>query len=107
VEAGRELGVSKWRIIFRHILPNALSPIIVVSTLGIAGNILSEAGLSFLGFGDPQTPSWGQMISMAQDGILEAPWLTLYPGFAVFFTVLGFNLLGDGLADALDPRLWR
>jgi ABC-type dipeptide/oligopeptide/nickel transport system permease subunit len=107
VEAARELGVSKWSIIFKHILPNALGPIIVVSTIGIAGNILSEAGLSFLGFGDPNTVSWGQMVSMAQDAVFEAPWLSLFPGFAIFFAVLSFNLLGDGLADALDPRLWR
>lgn len=107
VEAARELGVSKWKIIFKHILPNAMSAIIVVSTIGIAGNILSEAGLSFLGFGDPNTVSWGQMVSMAQDAVMEAPWLSLFPGFAIFFAVLAFNLLGDGLADALDPRLWR
>jgi ABC-type dipeptide/oligopeptide/nickel transport system permease subunit len=107
VEAARELGVSKQRIMFRHILPIAMSPIIVVSTLGIATVILSEAGLSFLGFGDPMTVSWGWMIQLAWENVMETPWLVLYPSFAIFFTVLAFNLIGDGLADALDPRLWR
>jgi len=107
VEAARELGVSNRRIMLRHILPNALGPIIVVFTLGIAGNILSEAGLSFLGFGDPSVPSWGWMINMALEIVSVQPRLVLYPAFMIFFTVLAFNLMGDGLADALDPRLWR
>lgn len=107
VEAARELGASNPRIMFRHILPNALGPIIVVFTLGIAGNILAEAGLSFLGFGDASVPSWGWMINMALEIVSVKPWLVLYPAFMIFFTVLAFNLMGDGLADALDPRLWR
>ncbi len=107
VEAARELGASNQRIMFRHILPNALGPIIVVFTLGIAYNILAEAGLSFLGFGDASIPSWGWMINMALEIVSVQPWLVLYPAFMIFFTVLAFNLMGDGLADALDPRLWR
>ncbi len=107
VEAARELGASNRRIMLRHILPNALGPIIVVFTLGIAYNILAEAGLSFLGFGDASIPSWGWMINMALEIVSVQPWLVLYPAFMIFFTVLAFNLMGDGLADALDPRLWR
>lgn len=107
VEAARELGVRNRRIILRHILPNAMGPIIVVFTLGIASNILAEAGLSFLGLGDPMIPSWGQMITMSWENVMETPFLTLYPSLMIFITVLAFNLMGDGLADALDPRLWR
>jgi ABC-type dipeptide/oligopeptide/nickel transport system permease subunit len=107
VEAARELGISNRRIMLRHILPNAMGPIIVVFTLGIATNILAEAGLSFLGFGDPLVVSWGWMIQMALENVMETPWLVLYPSFMIFFTVLAFNLMGDGLADAMDPRLWR
>jgi peptide/nickel transport system permease protein len=107
VEAARELGASNQRIMLRHILPNALGPVIVVFTLGIAYNILAEAGLSFLGFGDASTVSWGWMINMALEIVSVQPWLVLYPALSIFFTVLAFNLMGDGLADALDPRLWR
>jgi ABC-type dipeptide/oligopeptide/nickel transport system permease subunit len=106
VEAARAMGAGNLRIILRHILPNSLAPIIVVGTLGIAGNILSEAGLSFLGLGvQPPTPSWGIMLAEGRNLIQTAPWICIFPGLAILFTVLGFNLLGDGLRDALDPRL--
>lgn len=106
VEAARAMGASDARIILRHILPNSLAPIIVVGTLGVAGNILSEAGLSFLGLGvQPPTPSWGIMLAEGRNLIQSAPWICVFPGLAILLTVLGFNLLGDGLRDALDPRL--
>ena len=106
VEAARAMGASDTRIILKHILPNSLAPIIVVGTLGIAGNILAEAGLSFLGLGvQPPTPSWGIMLAEGRNLIESAPWICVFPGLAILFTVLGFNLLGDGLRDALDPRL--
>jgi len=106
VEAARAMGASDTRIIMRHILPNSLAPIIVVGTLGIATNILSEAGLSFLGLGvQPPTPSWGIMLAEGRNLIESAPWICIFPGLAILFTVLGYNLLGDGLRDALDPRL--
>jgi ABC-type dipeptide/oligopeptide/nickel transport system permease subunit len=106
VEAARAMGASDTRIIMRHILPNSLAPIIVVGTLGIAGNILSEAGLSFLGLGvQPPSPSWGIMLAEGRNLIVSAPWVCIFPGLAILLTVLGFNLLGDGLRDALDPRL--
>jgi len=106
VEAARAVGANDFRIIIRHILPNSLAPIIVVGTLGVAANILSEAGLSFLGLGvQPPTPSWGIMLAEGRNLIEGAPWICIFPGLAILFTVLGFNLLGDGLRDALDPRL--
>jgi ABC-type dipeptide/oligopeptide/nickel transport system permease subunit len=106
VEAARAVGASDARIILRHILPNSLAPIIVVGTLGIATNILSEAGLSFLGLGiQPPTPSWGIMLAEGRNLIESSPWICIFPGLAILLTVLGFNLLGDGLRDALDPRL--
>ncbi len=106
VEAARAMGAGDARIILRHILPNSLAPIIVVGTLGIAGNILAEAGLSFLGLGvQPPTPSWGIMLAEGRNLITTSPWICVFPGLAILFTVLGFNLLGDGLRDALDPRL--
>jgi len=106
VEAARAVGANDFRIIIKHILPNSLAPIIVVGTLGVAGNILSEAGLSFLGLGvQPPQPSWGIMLSEGRNLIESAPWICIFPGLAILFTVLGFNLLGDGLRDALDPRL--
>lgn len=108
VEAARATGATDLRIIMRHILPNALSPIIVVGTLGIARAILAEASLSFLGLGaQPPTPSWGIMMSRGQAYIWSAPWLMLFPGLAIFIAVLGVNLLGDGLRDVLDPRVRR
>jgi len=107
-EAARALGVGASRLMVRHLLPNALAPILVVATIGIAGNILTEAWLSFLGLG-AQAPlaSWGSMITAAQSFIYTEPWICLCPGLAIVITVLGFNLLGDGLRDILDPRLTR
>lgn len=106
IEAARAMGASDARIIIKHILPNSMAPIIVVGTLGIAGNILSEAGLSFLGLGvQPPTPSWGIMLAEGRTLIVHCPWICVFPGLAILMTVLGFNLLGDGLRDALDPRL--
>ena len=106
VEAARALGKSNFRIIFRHILPNTAPAIIVMFSLTMANAILIEAGLSFLGLGaQPPTPSWGTIISMGRTYIREAWWLTTFPGIAIMTVVLGFNLLGDGLRDILDPRL--
>jgi peptide/nickel transport system permease protein len=106
VQAARALGVKDLRIIFRHILPNALAPVFVTATLGVASAILIEASLSFLGFGvQPPAPSWGNILTEGRTYIFDAWWLTVFPGFAILFAVLSFNLLGDGLRDALDPRL--
>jgi peptide/nickel transport system permease protein len=106
VLAARALGVRNKRILMRHILPNSMAPLLVQTTLAMAAAILAEAGLSFLGLGvQPPRPSWGQMLSAAQGYISSAPWLAYWPGLAIFFSVLGFNLFGDGLRDALDPRL--
>jgi peptide/nickel transport system permease protein len=106
VEACRALGVRDPWIIFRHVLPNCLAPIIVTTTLGIATAIIVEATLSFLGLGtQPPTPSWGWDLKANVAFIQANAWLSLFPGLAIFFTVLGFNLFGDGLRDALDPRL--
>jgi len=106
VEAARAVGASNARIIARHILPNTLATVTVLVTLGIGGAILAEAGLSFLGLGaQPPEPSWGSMLSAGRDYLLQAPWLSLYPGLAIFLTVMGFNLLGDGIRDLLDPRM--
>lgn len=106
IMAGRCLGMSHGRLIFRHILPNTLAPLIVQVSLALSWSLLTEAGLSFLGLGtQPPTPSWGVMLSESR-GISEmAPWLMLFPGLAIMLGVLGFNLLGDGLRDILDPRL--
>jgi peptide/nickel transport system permease protein len=105
VEAARALGNPPWRIAIRHILPNVLPPILVQSTLAIAGAIIAEAALSFLGLGQqPPEPSWGSMLNAARGFLAQAPWLAVAPGAAIFFVVLAFNLLGDGLRDALDPR---
>jgi peptide/nickel transport system permease protein len=106
IQAARALGMSDGRIISRHIIPNTLAPIIVYATLGIGNTILVEAGLSFLGLGvQPPTPSWGNMISDGRDALITAWWIATFPGLAIVFTVTAFNLLGDGLRDALDPRL--
>lgn len=105
VLATKALGFSESRIIVRHILPNALSPVYVVATLGIGGAILTESALSFLGIGiQPPTPSWGNILTQAKDNIEVAWWLSLYPGLAIFLTVMGYNLLGEGLRDIFDPR---
>ena len=106
VQASRALGYSDWRIMLRHILPNTLAPIIVIATLGIGNVILLEAGLSFLGLGvQPPTASWGSMVDDGRDAMITAWWISTYPGLAIVLTVVAFNLLGDGLRDALDPRL--
>ena len=105
VEAGRALGFSPARILFHHILPNTIGPIIVAAALGVGDTILMEAGLSFLGLGvQPPTPSWGNMISDGRDVLLSAWWVATFPGLAVVATVIGFNLLGEGLRDLFDPR---
>jgi peptide/nickel transport system permease protein len=106
VTAARCLGMSDARIIFRHILPNTLAPLIVQVSLALSWSLLTEAGLSFLGLGtQPPTPSWGVMLSESRGIAENAPWLMLFPGLAIVLGVLGFNLLGDGLRDILDPRL--
>ncbi len=106
VAATRVLGGSPWRILFLRILPNAITPIVVLATLGIATAILDAAGLSFLGLGaQPPMPEWGTMLGSERNQIFSAPHLVFFPGIAIMITVLGFNLLGDGLRDALDPRL--
>jgi peptide/nickel transport system permease protein len=105
VQAARALGYSTRRIILRHIIPNALAPVIVAATLGIGNTIVLEAGLSFLGLGVAGTPSWGSMVAEGRGDLLNAWWLATFPGLAIVFTVLSFNLVGDGLRDALDPRL--
>jgi peptide/nickel transport system permease protein len=108
VMAVRALGARDSRIIFRHILPNAMSPVLVSATLGVAGAILTESALSFLGIGvPPPTPSWGNILTSGKEYIEFAWWLTLYPGLAITVTVLAYYLLGEGIRDALDPRLTR
>lgn len=104
VLAARTLGVKDFRIITRHILPNAIGPIIVESTLEVGYAILEESGLSFLGFGiQPPTPSWGNLLSNAQEHMLKHPWLAIFPGLMIFLTVISINYVGDGLRDAFDP----
>jgi peptide/nickel transport system permease protein len=106
--AARAIGASNSRIIFRHILPNALSPVMVAATLGVAGAILTESALSFLGIGvQPPTPSWGNMLTAGKDYLEFAWWLSLFPGVAILVTVIAYNLVGEGLRDALDPRISR
>ena len=106
VEAARALGISNWRIIRQHILPNVLSPVIVAGTLTVAEAILYESALSYLGFGiQPPTASWGNMLYNAQEIFYDASWLAVFPGALIFLTVFCVNLVGDGLRDALDPRL--
>jgi peptide/nickel transport system permease protein len=106
VLAARVIGASDLRIIFIHILPNAMASILVAATLGIAGAILTESALSFLGIGvQPPTPSWGNILTAGKDNIDIAWWLSFYPGLAILITVLGYNLLGEGIRDSLDPRL--
>jgi peptide/nickel transport system permease protein len=106
VLAARSLGGTDLRIMWRHILPNGIPPILVLASLGMGSAILAEAALSFLGLGiQPPQPSWGSMLSFGMQYLRDAPYLSTFPGLAIFITVLGFNLLGDGLRDALDPRL--
>ncbi len=105
VEAARAVGNSSFKLLFKHVLPNISAPLIVQATLGIGTAELDSAGLSYLGLGiQPPTPEWGSMLNDARDYWLNAPWALLFPGLAISATVLGFNLLGDGLRDALDPK---
>jgi len=106
VAAARALGVPDWRIIFRHMVPNAVAPVLVSATIGIAGAILTEAGLSFLGFGvPPPDATWGNILSDGKNYLFDAPWLTFVPGIAILVVVLSFNLFGEGLRDILNPKL--
>lgn len=106
VVAARALGASDWRIMVRHMLPNALAPVMVYATLGVAGAILTESALSFLGLGvQPPTPSWGNILTAGKDNIEIAWWLSLFPGLAILITVMSYNLLGEGIREAVDPRL--
>ena len=107
IAAARALGARDGRIIFRHLLPNALGPIIVALTVGTAGVILAESALSFLGYGvPPPHPSWGSMLSgSGRTSMYKAPWMAIWPGLAISLAVFGFNMLGDALRDLLDPRL--
>jgi peptide/nickel transport system permease protein len=105
VEAARAIGNPHLRIAFRHILPNIVAPILVQATLAIAAAVIAEASLSFLGLGQqPPSPSWGSMLNTAKNYIDNAPWMAIWPGVCIFLLVLSFNLLGDGLRDALDPK---
>jgi len=105
VEAARALGNPPWRIALRHVLPNVTAPLIVQATLAIAAAVIAEASLSFLGLGQqPPDPSWGSMLNTAKNYVDQAPWMAVWPGLAIFLLVLAFNLVGDGLRDALDPR---
>jgi peptide/nickel transport system permease protein len=106
VYAAKAIGASDWRIIFKHILPNALAPVLVTATLGIADAILVESGLSFLGLGvQPPMPSWGNILASGKDYIESAWWLTLFPGLAILITILSYNLVGEGLREVIDPKL--
>jgi peptide/nickel transport system permease protein len=106
IEAARAVGVPSWKIMWRHVLPNVSAPLIVQTTVSLSTAILTEAALSFLGLGtQPPTASWGLMLSAARQYMLIDPWIAILPGVAVALTVLGFNLLGDGLRDVLDPRI--
>lgn len=106
VGAARAMGASTFRIIFKHMLPNCIAPIIVMATLGMAGAIITESSLSFLGLGvQPPTPSWGEMLNTGRQIIRQAWWVSTFPGVAIMLAVLSFNILGDGLRDALDPNM--
>jgi ABC-type dipeptide/oligopeptide/nickel transport system permease subunit len=105
VQSAQAIGASDRRILFRHILPNGVAPVIITATIGVAGNIVSEAGLSFLGFGtQPPTVSWGTMLAQGRNYLTIKPWVCIFPGLALLLTVLGLNLFGDGLRDWFDPR---
>jgi peptide/nickel transport system permease protein len=108
IMAARASGVSEWAITWRHVLPNILSPLLIQGTIQFAVAILAEAGLSYLGLGtQPPTASWGRMLNEAQTFMSRAPWMAVFPGLAIAWAVLGFNLLGDGLRDTLDPKMVR
>jgi peptide/nickel transport system permease protein len=105
VEGARSVGLRYLSIITRYILPNVLAPILVQATLTVATAIIAEASLSFLGLGQqPPAPSWGSMLNVAKNFLSQAPWMAIWPGAAIYLVVIGFNLMGDGLRDALDPR---
>ncbi len=106
VLAARALGLPEWRVLLRHVLPNALPPVLVLSSLAVGGTILTEAALSYLGLGvSPPTPTWGALVSEGRESMRTAPWLIVAPGLLIGWTVLSFNLVGEGLRDALDPRM--
>ena len=106
VVAAQALGLPESRIIFRHMVPNAIAPVLVSATIGVAGAILTESGLSFLGFGvQPPYATWGNILASGRGFIFDAPWLFFIPGLAIFVVVLAFNLVGEGLREALNPRL--
>jgi len=106
--AAKAIGASDMRIIFGHIMINSLSPVLVSAVLGIAGAVLLESALSFLGLGvQPPTPTWGNILTLGKDNIEIAWWLSVFPGIAILITVLGYNLLGEGIRDCIDPRLWE
>ncbi|WP_039944710.1 ABC transporter permease subunit [Thermicanus aegyptius] len=108
IQAAKAIGASDWRIMFLHVLPNSMSPILVQMTLAMASAIIAEAGLSYLGLGArPEEPSWGSMLNIAQGYLNIDPMLAFWPGIAIFLVVLGFNLLGDGIREMLDPKLKR
>ena len=109
VDAARVVGARRWRIVTRHVLPNTLAPVLVAATLAIGGAILTAAGLSFLGLGpnDPSIPEWGKMLAESERLLETSPQLVFFPGAAIVLSVLGFNLLSDGLRDALDPKRRR
>jgi peptide/nickel transport system permease protein len=103
--AARAMGMGRLRIMFRHLLPNAMTPVLVTATIAVGGAVLTEGGISFLGLGDPSAPSWGDLINQARQSFTVAGWLVWAPGAAMFLTVLSYNMVGDGLRDALDPKL--
>jgi len=108
VRAARALGLSDARVIFRHMIPNAIAPVLVSATIAVASAILTESALSYLGFGvQPPNASWGNILSDGRSFLLDAPWLFAIPGAAILLVVLAFNLVGEGLRDALNPRLRR
>ena len=108
IESARSIGASDWTIIVRHILPGTISPIVVYFTMRVGTSIITAASLSFLGMGaQPPTPEWGAMLNEARADMVNAPHVALFPSLAIFLTVLAFNLLGDGLRDALDPKIDR
>jgi len=108
VLAAKAIGASDFRIIFRHIMINSMAPVLVSAVLGVAGAVLVESALSFLGIGvQPPTPSWGNILTLGKDNIEIAWWLSVFPGLAILITVLGYNLLGEGIRDSIDPRLWE
>jgi peptide/nickel transport system permease protein len=108
VLAARAIGAGDFRIIFRHIMINSMAPVVISAILGVAGAVLVESALSFLGLGvQPPTPSWGNILTLGKDNIEIAWWLSVFPGLAILVTVLGYNLLGEGIQDSIDPRLWE